>query len=83
MAHVYYNEKGNVVINGVERTPKPIDDLKELLPCPFCGTTPIKNKKEGVSQILCPNCLTEKTGFSFDNAISKWNRRSYVSEMQK
>ena len=30
MAHVYYNEKGNVVINGVERTPKPIDDLKDI-----------------------------------------------------
>ena len=29
MAHVYYNEKGNVVVNGVEIPPKPIDDLKE------------------------------------------------------
>jgi len=76
MAYVYYNEKGNVVINGKEVKPKPIDDLNELLPCPFCGTTPIKTKKEGVSQILCPNCLTEKTGFGFDEAISKWNRRS-------
>lgn len=29
MAHVYYNENGNVVVNGVERKPKSMYELKE------------------------------------------------------
>ena len=51
-------------------------ESKDLLPCPFCGAIPIKNRKEAVFQILCTTCLTEKTAFDFETAIQRWNTRT-------
>ena len=50
----------------------------ELLPCPFCGTLPIRQVSQDILSITCPTCVS--VGFHNHvrfgcRADSEWNGR--------
>ncbi|EIM99214.1 Lar family restriction alleviation protein [Paraburkholderia hospita] len=62
-----------------------IDNIKSLLPCPFCGgTAEIKKIEEGCFGVGCPNCDFQLMNGQWaigwhktkERAATEWNRRS-------
>lgn len=54
-----------------------------LLPCPFCGSIPVRKVSNEILSITCPNCVS----IGFHNHIrfgcladSQWNNRVNILE---
>lgn len=52
------------------------EDKKELEKCPFCGSTAIERKSNGLYYVSCINCSVKTVNsITQDGAIDAWNRR--------
>jgi len=54
------------------------DELKELLPCPFCGNTRLMGGRKSVAShcVCCRACHAEIETPHLATAIEKWNTRA-------
>lgn len=48
----------------------------DLKPCPFCGSACLSVKTRFAPFIKCDECVTIKTGDTFEECVEKWNRRA-------
>ena len=54
-------------------------DIKQIKPCPFCGSDKLCQQWCDQFMILCLNCSAKITdGQSEDECLTKWNKRTFV-----
>jgi hypothetical protein len=57
----------------------------DYLPCPFCGTSPIRDIKNGILSVYCPKCVSVGFHASVKHGCLpdyQWNERQNKDEIK-